>query len=88
MDKDDRLKMLPSPSENSYVIKPPKEKGFLDCCNEFWWVSTYVAKGLLRKEVVYAMGMFECTVRAMFLQMKEWYIGILTSFTVPFGKSS
>jgi aminoglycoside 6-adenylyltransferase len=31
--------------------------------------------------------MFEGTVRAMFLQMIEWCIGILTNFKVSLGKS-
>jgi len=87
IDKDNRFGILSLASEKSYLIKPPKEKEFWDCCNEFWWVSTYVAKGLCRKEMVYAMEMLERPVRAMFLQMIEWYIGINTSFSVPFGKS-
>ena len=86
LDKDDRLGIPPTPARGNFIIKP-KEKEFLDCSNEFWWVSTYVVKGLWRKEIVYAKEMLEKPVRAMFLQMIEWYIGIHTNFTVPFGKS-
>jgi aminoglycoside 6-adenylyltransferase len=87
MDKDNCFPIPFSASELSYFIKPPKEKEFLDCCNEFWWVSTYVAKGLWRREIVYTKEMLEGPVRAMFLKIIEWYIGVLTYFTISFGKS-
>ena len=86
LDKENSIQLPPS-REKKYLIKPPAEKGFKDCCNEFWWVSTYVAKGLWRKEVVYAKDMLEGPVRAMFFQMLEWTVGVRTSFTVSFGKS-
>ncbi|MES1224592.1 MAG: aminoglycoside 6-adenylyltransferase [Bacteroidota bacterium] len=75
-----------APSDDSdYIIKTPSEKEFADTCNEFWWVSTYVAKGLLRNEIVYAKEMYETVVRKMFLKMVEWYIGTETDFTVSTG---
>jgi aminoglycoside 6-adenylyltransferase len=86
LDKDNLFEKLPPPSEANYLIKPPTEKEFTDCCNEFWWVSTYVAKGLWRKEITYAKEMLEIPVRAMFLKIIEWYIGIKKEFTVSFGK--
>ncbi|TKK71801.1 aminoglycoside 6-adenylyltransferase [Ilyomonas limi] len=86
LDKDDVIKNLLAPNEKSYLIKPPTAKEFKDCCNEFWWVSTYVAKGLWRKEIIYATAMLEGPVRSMFLQVIEWHIGIKTGFTVSFGK--
>ena len=70
-----------------YLIKRPTQKMFSDCCNEFWWVCTYVAKGLWRKEIIYAKEMLEGPVRKMFLKVIEWHIGIETGFSVPFGKS-
>ncbi|HEY2722485.1 MAG TPA: aminoglycoside 6-adenylyltransferase, partial [Chitinophagaceae bacterium] len=63
----------------------PTEKEFADCCNEFWWVSTYVAKGLCRDEIIYAKYMLEVTVREMFLKIIEWYIGIKKNFSGSFG---
>jgi aminoglycoside 6-adenylyltransferase len=44
LDKDGLFKELPPPSESDYLPKPPSAKTFADCCNEFWWGSTYVAK--------------------------------------------
>jgi aminoglycoside 6-adenylyltransferase len=86
LDKDNIFGELSPPTDKNYLIKPPTEKEFIDCCNEFWWVSTYVAKGLWRSEIIYAKQVLEVNVRAMFLKIIEWYIGTKTGFTVSFGK--
>jgi len=87
VDKDGIFEKMPSASEHDQLIKRPAEKEFVDCCNEFWWVSTYVAKGLWRKEIIYAKQMFEIPVRAMFLKLIEWFIGLETNFAVSIGNS-
>ncbi len=87
LDKDQIFKELPPPSEKDYLINRPGEKEFADCCNEFWWVCTYIAKGLCRNEITYAKYMLEIPVRNMFLQIIEWYIGAKTDFKVSFGKA-
>jgi aminoglycoside 6-adenylyltransferase len=87
LDKDKQFSLLPPPSDADYIIKRPGEKEFQDCCNEFWWVSTYVAKGLWRNEITYAKYMMEGPVRDMFMQMLEWYVGLRTDFSVSFGKN-
>ena len=33
---------------------PPSEEEFTASCNEFWWVSAYVVKGICRNQVIYA----------------------------------
>ncbi|HDR6954492.1 MULTISPECIES: aminoglycoside 6-adenylyltransferase [Bacillus cereus group] len=86
LDKDNCLEEFPPASDKDYLIKKPTEKEFLDCCNEFWWCSTNVAKGLWREELSYAKGMLEGSVRDMFIVMLEWYIGMKTDFTVNTGK--
>ncbi|HYK47878.1 MAG TPA: aminoglycoside 6-adenylyltransferase [Parafilimonas sp.] len=87
LDKDAFFEKLPPETRADYYIKRPTEKEFNDCCNEFWWVSTYVAKGLWRHELIYAKTMLDNVVRSMFLKMIEWYIGTQTDFKVSFGKS-
>jgi aminoglycoside 6-adenylyltransferase len=87
LDKDDRFTGLPAANDSDYLIKSPTQKEFSDCCNEFWWVSTYVAKALWRNELVYAKAMFEGPVRSMFLKMIEWKIGIDTGFSISFGNN-
>lgn len=87
LDKDGLLDELPPPSNKDYVTLPPLEKEFSDCCNEFWWVNTYIAKGLWRNELPYAKAMFEGPVRAMLILMLRWHIGQKHNFLVDSGKS-
>ena len=37
-----------------YWTPPATETNFVKSCNEFWWVSAYVVKGICRKQVIYA----------------------------------
>ena len=87
LDKDNLFEYLPKPTDKDYLIKKPSEKEFQDTCNEFWWVSGYVVKGLLRNEITYAKEMVESVVRPMFMKIVEWYIGVKTDFSVSFGKA-
>ena len=86
LDKDNCMGEFPPASDKDYLIKKPTEKEFLDCCNEFWWCSTNVAKGLWREELSYAKGMLDGPVRDMFIVMLEWHIGMKTDFTGNAGK--
>ncbi|CAM4147236.1 aminoglycoside 6-adenylyltransferase [Lederbergia lenta] len=87
LDKDKVIEPFPPANDTDYHIMPPTAKQFTDCCNEFWWVSTYVAKGLWRKEITYAKEALEIPVRNMLIKMLEWYIGVQNHFTVSAGKS-
>ncbi len=87
LDKDNLFSHIAEPNDADYLIKKPTEKEFLYTCNEFWWVSTYVVKGLVRREITYSKEMLERVVRPMFMKILEWYIGINTDFSVSFGKS-
>ena len=42
------------PNPERYWITPATETDFEKACNEFWWVSAYVVKGICRKQVIYA----------------------------------
>ncbi len=85
LDKDGLFNAQSSSDSRDHIIKRPDEKEFLDTCNEFWWVSTYVAKGLLRDEITYAKGMLEKIVRPMFMKAVEWKSGIDDGFYEAFG---
>lgn len=63
----------------------PSHKLFEDCCNEFWWVITYPAKGIWRRELPYAMKTLQYA-RDMLDQMLEWHIGVKSGFTLSGGK--
>lgn len=82
LDKDGRIPPLPPASNRDYLPKPPTAKAFDDCCNEFWWVSPYVAKGLWRQEILYAKYFLDHFVRNQLTKMTNWYIGMRTQFSV------
>ncbi|MBA4538143.1 aminoglycoside 6-adenylyltransferase [Bacillus aquiflavi] len=86
LDKDDILPSIPSPTDKDYWVKTPSAHLFSDCCNEFWWVSTYVAKGLWRQEMIYAYDHLNI-VRSMLIKMLEWRIGIERNFSLSIGKN-
>jgi aminoglycoside 6-adenylyltransferase len=85
LDKDGLFKSLPPASDRDGIPKPPTAKAYFDCCNEFWWVSPYVAKGLWREEILYAKYMQE-VVQVQLLKMITWYIGVRTGFSTNPGK--
>ncbi|MGF7088854.1 aminoglycoside 6-adenylyltransferase [Kroppenstedtia sanguinis] len=87
LDKDHALPKLPEPTDQDYWVKRPSAAMYADCCNEFWWVSTYVAKGLWRQEITYAMDHLNMYVRPMGMQMLEWKVGIDTDFSLSTGKN-
>ena len=86
LDKDGLIEPFPPPSDADYLPSPPTAQEFQAVCNEFWWVSTYVAKGLWRRELPYALQLFDDPVRAMLYRMLVWSIGIATDFAVSPGK--
>ena len=43
-----------SPSHQRFWISPASKTDFEKTCNEFWWVSAYVVKGICHKQVIYA----------------------------------
>lgn len=86
LDKDNFLPLIQSPSDEDYWVKQPTAEFFDNCCNEFWWVCTYVAKGLWRNEILYAKAHMDNNIRPMLLKMLEWRVGIDTGFSVSIGK--
>jgi aminoglycoside 6-adenylyltransferase len=87
LDKDGRMGPLPPPSDEDYHVKKPSAEFFDNCCNEFWWVSTYVTKGLCRYEFLYAAEHLAGPVRSELLRMLSWQAGIDTGFSLSTGKS-
>ena len=43
-----------SPNPQRYWTSPASQIDFEKACNEFWWVSAYVVKGICRKQANYA----------------------------------
>lgn len=86
LDKDGLLQNLSPASDRDYLTKPPTATAFADCCNEFWWICPYVAKGLWRGEILYAKLYQDRYLRAQLLKMITWYTGIRTGFSTSPGK--
>jgi aminoglycoside 6-adenylyltransferase len=86
LDKDGIIGALAPADESDYLPRPPSAKSFSDCCNEFWWVSPYVAKGLWRGEITYAKHFLDHFVRDQLMKMLAWYVGTKTQFSKNPGK--
>jgi len=86
LDKDNLIGELPPPSDCSYLPKKPTAKAFEDCCNEFWWVTPYAAKGLWRDELTYAKQILDVYIRDQMMKMLTWYFGVKTGFQKSPGK--
>lgn len=72
LDKDQRLLAAPKLQTDLYHSYLPTVDTFSEACNEFWWVSTYVVKGLCRGDYLYATGHFEQIVRQELLRLLAW----------------
>lgn len=86
LDKDGILPEFPEPTGDFYWVKPPTAKQFDDCCNEFWWLNPYIAKGLWREELSYVKGIMEHYLRGELLKMINWYVGVKNDFQTGTGK--
>jgi aminoglycoside 6-adenylyltransferase len=84
LDKDARLE-LPPPSARAYLPTKPTAKQFGDCCNEFWWLNPYVAKGLYRDQIPYAKAVLDELLRGQLVRMLTWYVALTTNFQVTVG---
>lgn len=87
LDKDELVKGGVIPNDQKYWIKRPTAREFDDCCNEFWWVSTYVVKGLARREILFAVDHLHEIVRSNLLRMMSWQIGLEKGFNFSVGKN-
>ncbi|MFC0189517.1 aminoglycoside 6-adenylyltransferase [Fictibacillus aquaticus] len=86
LDKDGILPDIQPANDYDYHVKKPTEAHYFGSCNEFWWVSQNVAKGLWRDELPYGKAMFERYVRAKLDEMASWWIGMHHDFNVSPGK--
>ena len=58
-----------SSSPERFWIHPASETDFKKACNEFWWVSAYVVKGICRKQIIYATDHLK-TIRSRYKKRK------------------
>jgi aminoglycoside 6-adenylyltransferase len=86
LDKDNRYSGIPAPNDSSYITKKPTQEEYDLMANEFWWVSTYIAKALWRNELVSAKYLFEVIVRDCLNKMINWYIAMQYDWQINVGK--
>lgn len=63
-----------SPSPERFWIHPASNSDFEKTCNEFWWVSAYVVKGICRKQVIYATDHLYGICQQELLKVLAWQV--------------
>ena len=63
-----------SPSPQRYWTAPASATDFDKSCNEFWWVSAYVVKGICRKQVIYATDHLYGICQQELLKVLAWQV--------------
>ena len=58
----------------SYWTSPATETNFVKSCNEFWWVSAYVVKGICRNQLIYATDHLYGICQQEFLKILAWQV--------------
>ena len=63
-----------SPNPQRYWTNPASQIDFEKACNEFWWVSAYVVKGICRKQVIYATNHLYGICQQELLKILAWQV--------------
>ena len=75
-----------APTPKRYWTAPASTTDFDKSCNEFWWVSTYVVKGICRKQIIYATDHLYGICQQELLQILAWQVAS-DNGTVDIGKN-
>lgn len=62
------------PSPERFWTSPASETDFEKTCNEFWWVSAYVVKGICRKQIIYASDHLYGICQQELLKVLAWQV--------------
>ena len=63
-----------SPNPQRYWTSPASQTDFEKACNEFWWVSAYVVKGIRRKQLIYATDHLYGICQQELLKILAWQV--------------
>ena len=63
-----------SPSPQRFWTSPASETDYEKTCNEFWWVSAYVVKGICRKQIIYATDHLYSICQQELLKVLAWQV--------------
>ena len=61
-------------SPQRYWTNPASSIDFEKACNEFWWVSAYVVKGICRNQLIYATDHLYGICQQEFLKILAWQV--------------
>ena len=61
-------------SPERYWTSPASEIDFEKACNEFWWVSAYVVKGICRNQLIYATDHLYSICQQELLKVLAWQV--------------
>ncbi|EFM31843.1 aminoglycoside adenylyltransferase [Streptococcus oralis subsp. oralis] len=75
-----------SPNPQRYWTSPASEIDFEKACNEFWWVSAYVVKGICRNQLIYATDHLYDICQQELLKVLAWQVAS-DKGTVDVGKN-
>lgn len=85
--KDEKGLFVPySPNPQRYWTSPASAIEFDKACNEFWWVSAYVVKGICRKQAIYATDHLYGICQQELLKLLAWQVAA-DKGTVDIGKN-
>lgn len=86
LDKEGATKEWASPTYRAFIPNPPTQTEFQALVEEFWWVATYVAKSLWRRELIFARWVLTADIREGALRkMLEWCMEIEHGWSVRPG---
>lgn len=74
------------PSPQRFWTSPASAIDFENACNEFWWVSAYVVKGICRKQLLYATDHLYGICQQEFLKVLAWRVAA-DEGTIDIGKN-
>ncbi len=74
------------PNPERYWITSATETDFEKACNEFWWVSAYVVKGICRNQLIYATDHLYGICQQELLKVFAWQVAS-DKGTVDVGKN-
>ncbi|RSJ66622.1 Aminoglycoside 6-adenylyltransferase [Streptococcus oralis subsp. dentisani] len=75
-----------SPSLRRFWTSLASQTDFEKACNEFWWVSAYVVKGICRKQLLYATDHLYGICQQEFLKVLAWQVAA-DKGTIDIGKN-
>ena len=74
------------PSPQRFWTSPASQTDFEKACNEFWWVSAYVVKGICRKQAIYATDHLYGICQQELLKVLAWRVAA-DKGTIDIGKN-